>query len=399
MNMLRVSNASGDGFNVSAGSINIADVLVDNSSGKAIVLSDTADAAIARVTFYGNFYGLYDNSSGSITMINSIIWGTWDGGADAFPISGNPVVTYSNIQDGYTGTGNIDSDPLFVAAANNNFELGLLSPCIDSGDPSSLYDGDSTVADMGAFPRLRQFLADSSTGDVSVSADTTVIITENFTVSSSDTLELQAGAELYFAPGATLTIEGSLAAEGTPEDGVISFLPLHPDSTFGGVVISGGDGSGDGHGDGHGGRDNDTYSYIQISGVETDSVPLTINGSATLDHVTIAGNGNAVSLSTTGTVDLNYSILEGQTDGTVNILGSFTSSTDQFLDYSNDDFTLVATAAGIDTDTEKTDPDYTYGDAGAFYHDQTSYPVTSITVLRPASGDTCLLYTSDAADE
>ena len=86
-------------------------------------------------------------------------------------------------------------------------------------------------------------------------------------------------------------------------------------------------------------------------------MPLTINGSATLDHVTIAGNGNAVSLSTTGTVDLNYSILEGQTDGTVNILGSFTSSTDQFLDYPNDDFTLVASAAGIDTDTEKTDPD------------------------------------------
>ena len=74
----------------------------------------------------------------------------------------------------------------------------------------------------------------------------------------------------------------------------------------------------------------------------------------------------------------------------MNILGSFTSSTDQFLDYPNDDFTLVASAAGIDTDTEKTDPDYTYGDAGAFYHDQTSYPVTSITVLRPASGDTIL---------
>ncbi len=385
VNMLRVSNAFGDGFNVSAGSINIADVLVDNSNGKAIVLSDTADATIASVTLYGNGYGLYDNSSGSITMVNSIVWGSTNV-SDTANVAGNPTVTYSDIESGVSGTGNIELDPLFVAAANNNFELDLLSPCIDSGDPSSLYDGDSTVTDMGAFPRLRQFLADSSTGDVTVSADTTVIITEDFTVSASDTLELEAGAELYFAPGVTLTIEGTLDAQGTPEDGVISFLPLHPDSTFGGVVISGGDGSGGGHG----GRDSDTYSYIQISGVEADSVPLTINGSATLDHVTIAGNGNAVSLSTTGTVDLNYSILEGQTDGTVNILGSFTSSTDQFLDYPNDDFTLVATAAGIDTDTEKIDPDYTYGDAGAFYHDQSSYAVTSITVLRPASGDTVL---------
>ena len=385
VNMLRVSNAFGDGFNVSAGSINIADVLVDNSNGKAIVLSDTADATIASVTLYGNGYGLYDNSSGSVTMVNSIVWGSTNV-SDTANVAGNPTVTYSDIESGVSGTGNIELDPLFVAAANNNFELDLLSPCIDSGDPSSLYDGDSTVTDMGAFPRLRQFLADSSTGDVTVSADTTVIITEDFTVSASDTLELEAGAELYFAPGVTLTIEGTLDAQGTPEDGVISFLPLHPDSTFGGVVISGGDGSGGGHG----GRDSDTYSYIQISGVEADSVPLTINGSATLDHVTIAGNGNAVSLSTTGTVDLNYSILEGQTDGTVNILGSFTSSTDQFLDYPNDDFTLVATAAGIDIDTEKIDPDYTYGDAGAFYHDQSSYAVTSITVLRPASGDTVL---------
>ena len=392
VNMLRVSNASGDGFTISAGSINMSYILVDNSSGKAIVISDTADAAITNITVYNNGDGLFHQTSGTVTLSNSILWSNTSGfGVSPLETGNLPIVSYSDFWGATSvysgsGTGNIELDPLFVAAANNNFELDLLSPCIDAGDPSSLYDGDSTVADMGAFPRLRQFLADSSTGDVSVSADTTVIITENFTVSSSDTLELQAGAELYFAPGATLTIEGSLDAQGTPEDGVISFLPLHPDSTFGGVVISGGDGSGDGHR----GRDSDTYSYIQISGVEADSVPLTINGSATLDHVTIAGNGNSVSLSTTGTVDLNYSILEGQTDGTVNILGSFTSSTDQFLDYPNDDFTLLATAAGIDIDTEKTDPDYTYGDAGAFYHDQSSYPVTSITVLRPASGDTVL---------
>ena len=36
------------------------------------------------------------------------------------------------------------------------------------------------------------------------------------------------------------------------------------------------------------------------------------------------------------------------------------------------------------------DDDYTYGDAGAYYHDQRSYPVTSITVLQPAAGDTVL---------
>ncbi|MDP6861854.1 MAG: choice-of-anchor Q domain-containing protein, partial [Candidatus Marinimicrobia bacterium] len=382
VNMLRVSNSSGDGFNISAGAVTIADVLVDNSSGKAIVISDTADASLANMTLYYNEYGLYDNSSGSITMVNSIVWGSTNG-SDTANVAGNPTVTYSDIGGGYTGTGNISSDPLFADAENGDFNLDLLSPCIDTGDPNVVYDGDDTVVDMGAFPRLRQFLSGPSSGDINVSADTTIIISSDFTVSEDDSMQLDAGAQLYFGSGATLTIEGILTADGTAES-IISFLPVNPDSSYSGVVIVGGDGGDGGH------RDGNIYSYIQISGVEADSVPLTIIGSATLDHVTIAGNGNAVSLSTTGTVDLNYSILEGQTDGTVNFLGSFTSSTDQFLDYPNDDFTLVATAAGIDTDTEKTDPDYTYGDAGAFYHDQSSYPVASITVFRPAIGDTIL---------
>ena len=139
MNMLRVSNASGDGFNVSAGSINIADVLVDNSSGKAITLSDTADAVISRVTLYGNNYGLYDNSSGSVTMANSIVWGGTNE-SDTSYVVGNPIVTYSDIGIGevYTGAGNINSDPLFVDAENGDFNLDLLSPAIDSGDPRSV---------------------------------------------------------------------------------------------------------------------------------------------------------------------------------------------------------------------------------------------------------------------
>ena len=120
-----------------------------------------------------------------------------------------------------------------------------------------------------------------------------------------------------------------------------------------------------------------------------------------MNHVTIAGNGNAVSLTVSDVVDLNYSILEGTVDGTVNNTGSFTSSTDQFTDYSNDDFTLLAAAAGIDTDTSSTDPDpdYSYADAGAYYHDQADYPVDSIAIHRPAANDTILVSpdTSSAA--
>ena len=51
---------------------------------------------------------------------------------------------------------------------------------------------------MGAFPRQRVLLSGSSAGDITVSADTVVIITDDFTVAEDDSLELDAGAELFF---------------------------------------------------------------------------------------------------------------------------------------------------------------------------------------------------------
>lgn len=68
--------------------------------------------------------------------------------------SGTPVVTYSDVQGGWSGEGNIDTDPLFADAANGDYHLksqagrwdsnsqswlidGIISPCIDAGDPSN----------------------------------------------------------------------------------------------------------------------------------------------------------------------------------------------------------------------------------------------------------------------
>jgi hypothetical protein len=67
---------------------------------------------------------------------------------------GGFTVTYSDVSGGYSGEGNIGSDPLFSDAVNGNFHLQAGSPCIDTGDPNSPPDPDSTRADMGAFPYL-----------------------------------------------------------------------------------------------------------------------------------------------------------------------------------------------------------------------------------------------------
>jgi len=69
---------------------------------------------------------------------------------------------------------------------------------------------------------LRQFLAGTSDDDIRISADTTVIITGDFTVTTDDTMQLDAGAQLYFGPGVTLTVEGSLRANGNSDGSFLS---------------------------------------------------------------------------------------------------------------------------------------------------------------------------------
>lgn len=87
---------------------------------------------------------------GSLDVLNSIIYGNTSGGYTAIrkETEASVMVTYSDIEDGWTGTGNIDSDPRFIdpngttGTSNDDFMLSFpLSPCIDAGDPNSVSDG------------------------------------------------------------------------------------------------------------------------------------------------------------------------------------------------------------------------------------------------------------------
>jgi len=73
--------------------------------------------------------GIYAISGG--TVLNSIVRDNI--GPDILIIQGATSVSYSNIEGGYTGIGNIDTDPLFVDSTNNNHRLTDNSPCIGSG--------------------------------------------------------------------------------------------------------------------------------------------------------------------------------------------------------------------------------------------------------------------------
>ena len=61
-------------------------------------------------------------------------------------------ITYSNLSEAWTGTGNITDSPAFVAPGDHNYALSSASPCIDTGDPALPPDPDGSRSDMGAIP-------------------------------------------------------------------------------------------------------------------------------------------------------------------------------------------------------------------------------------------------------
>jgi hypothetical protein len=65
------------------------------------------------------------------TIINCILWGNLPN-----EIYGVSDVTYSDIEGGWLGEGNIDADPLFMMYKGYDYLLESGSPCIDTGDPS-----------------------------------------------------------------------------------------------------------------------------------------------------------------------------------------------------------------------------------------------------------------------
>ena len=141
----------------------------------------TSNPILTHVTISGNTAAagggieLYDNSDA--TLINSIIWDNspesiymWNSNEDA------AITTYSDIEGGWEGEGNIDTDPLFTDADNGDYLLQPDSPCIDAGTADTDGDGDEDITDyngsapdMGAFEYgilgptgLQVFIQDSS---------------------------------------------------------------------------------------------------------------------------------------------------------------------------------------------------------------------------------------------
>ena len=143
---------------------------------------------LTNCTFTGNS-GAYGgggihNLNGSATLTNCILWG------DSPPeIRGSATVTYSDVQGGWSGTGNINANPKF-ADADGRLSPG--SPCIDTGNNAAVsgvatdLDGNPrktdgnldgvAVVDMGAYEHVS---VDADADGIEDSVDTEPLVYSN----------------------------------------------------------------------------------------------------------------------------------------------------------------------------------------------------------------------------
>jgi len=119
--------------------------VIENGGG---IYCEDSSPTIENCTISGNSAdhggGIYCYLNSSPTGVNNIIWAnTAPQGSQIYLETGCSFsCTYSDIQDGWPGTGNIDADPLFTPGPDGDYYLsqpegGQIpphSPCVDAGD-------------------------------------------------------------------------------------------------------------------------------------------------------------------------------------------------------------------------------------------------------------------------
>ena len=290
-----------------------------NSSGSyGGVMSNeySSSPTLANCTFSGNSAefgggGMYNHSS-SPTLTNCILWGNGGGALYDTGSIATITVTYSIVQGGYTGVGNVDVDPLFVRSPWNgpdgvfgtadddhgDLRLRLESPASNGGSNTAVF-GVST--DLAGNPRIQNDTVDLGAYEGATPAPAPKLLYVDGTatgtntgVSWADAFASLQWALLAASDGDTIRIAGGTYRPTDGADRSISFVLRNGVAIYGGyaggkapnpdardvalylVIISGDIGTAGVHTD-------NSYHVVTASGVG----PLTV-----LDGVTVTG-GNA----------------------------------------------------------------------------------------------------------
>ena len=142
-----------------------------NYRGGALYVRDNSSPILENCTFSGNSAeieggSIYNTQDSNVALTNCILWG--DTPEEIYVFSGTVRITYSDVQGGWPGEGNIDANPCFVSGPLGDFYLSQVSagqlvdsPCVDAGsDLASVFgldqlttrtdhEDDAGIVDMG----------------------------------------------------------------------------------------------------------------------------------------------------------------------------------------------------------------------------------------------------------
>jgi hypothetical protein len=134
----------GGGIYVNSGSIVMTNSVISSNAvssarigegGGVFIWSSVNSASIVNCTIaYNNIEGLWSGLNAAQVM-NSILFFN---NSDGTQIIGTTNVTYCDVQNGFTGTGNIDGNPIFLSASD--LIIVSASPCINKGNTNIVYN-------------------------------------------------------------------------------------------------------------------------------------------------------------------------------------------------------------------------------------------------------------------
>ncbi|MBF4519046.1 BspA family leucine-rich repeat surface protein [Flavobacterium sp. ANB] len=212
-----------------------------NNGGAMVNTGTNGGSSIPVITncsFSGNKAGVVGgvirNNTANPVIKNSIIWGN----SSIFNNNGgSTTATYSIIEGGYAGTGNINLNPLFVTQpafasapiTTGNLHLASSSPAINAGTnigaPNIDFDGATRplegIVDIGAYETV------AALPEINIKGNNTSIANADTTTTLADhtyfgSVEVTSGTQAR-----TFTIEntasGSLNLTGTPKVAIIGF--------------------------------------------------------------------------------------------------------------------------------------------------------------------------------
>ncbi|MEO8760047.1 MAG: T9SS type A sorting domain-containing protein [Bacteroidia bacterium] len=94
--------------------------------------------------------GISIQSATNVFLKNNIFWNNIPLTTQIKNIGSTIRAAYNDVEGGYTGTGNMNADPLL----DNCYLLSSTSPCIDKGDSLSLYNDAVTSQSVAIFPSM-----------------------------------------------------------------------------------------------------------------------------------------------------------------------------------------------------------------------------------------------------